>query len=405
MKRAHALRVGLSGGICMSMLLIATLPASAASGGSAAHAEPDEVVAGAALTLASGRVLDESGAPVSGAQIEASAYPDASVMGALKVGDSFSLIPIATTTSGKDGTFTIPAAYQAITAQMGARPSRPVNIQIVVNSPEGSTQYAMPVDLSAGVGDAVAKATDVATVADASVGSTGLWLDLTLTQPPLNSGSPAAEGAAPAAMTAAAGIPSNCTLVTDYGPRWVVVGQTSATTGGHTQKFTFSTGASSSLGVGYSLTGAYGSFSSSGTQSWSSTTSIGFPTYSTSGTRLMKTQYRYAKVHCYQYVSNYYYYNVVPTAFVTGSTTVASSTPTANYCASFSAGSTFTKSSTSAVTYSSGVSISNMIGINLSARTGFTGTAKLYYTFSSSRHLCGKSDYPGGTPYQLVVKP
>ena len=88
--------------------------------------------------------------------------------------------------------------------------------------------------------------------------------------------------------------PAGCspTLVTNYGPRWVNVGETVIGTSSVTGKYTYTTGADTTLGVGYSVSGAIGSFSTSGTSTKSSTSSISFPTQpANSKTKYFDTQF------------------------------------------------------------------------------------------------------------------
>ena len=188
------------------------------------------------------------------------------------------------------------------------------------------------------------------------------------------------------------------------GPKWVTVGQTSATTGGHTQRLIFTKAAESALGVGFSTTGDYGTYKASGTQSWKSTSSVSFPAHSTAGTRLMQTQYTYGRVLCTVPVTQAKYYRVVPLRYDSGSRTVSATTPSATHCTTFEAGSKWEKDTTTAVTYSNGVEVGKAIGLDLSARTGWSSNLRNEFTFSSKRQLCGAKSTPPNNSGQLVVK-
>jgi hypothetical protein len=61
------------------------------------------------------------------------------------------------------------------------------------------------------------------------------------------------------------------------GKAWTVVGQTYSTATRINSSFTFTSGAESTLGVGVSRSGTYGSYSSSGTNSASSDVTIDYP--------------------------------------------------------------------------------------------------------------------------------
>ena len=78
------------------------------------------------------------------------------------------------------------------------------------------------------------------------------------------------------------------------------------------------------------------------------------------------------------------------------------------YCAYMASGTSFTKSLSTAVTWSNGAKLGSAIGIDLSSRTGFATDAKLTYSFSATRKLCGTNGYPGGSgataPRRLYAK-
>lgn len=90
----------------------------------------------------------------------------------------------------------------------------------------------------------------------------------------------------------------------------------------------------------------------------------------------------------------------------TGGTAVTSSTtPRATYCETYFAGSGFMKRTSTATTFSTGASTSGIIGINLSARTGYSTSAKITFSFTKDRALCGTNGHAVGTPGRLVVRP
>jgi hypothetical protein len=99
-------------------------------------------------------------------------------------------------------------------------------------------------------------------------------------------------------------------------------------------------------------------------------------------------------------------YQVRATSWVGGASTwVPPTAPTANYCLSYAKGTTFTKDTTTAYNFSSGADLSGAIGIDLSARTGYSSSAKVKFVFGATRHLCGTNGYPGSTtPSRLVAK-
>ena len=186
----------------------------------------------------------------------------------------------------------------------------------------------------------------------------------------------------------------------DFGSRKVIVGSSYANAGSTTGTFTYSSGASSSIGVGYSVTGSKGSYSQSGTSSSSSNGSVGFGTRS--GGYSYATYFKFGKYgsYCYQVgskknVDSYYAYKVRPSSYAGGGTVNSSTTPSATKCTDFSGGgTTITRNSSGANTWSSGASLDAVIGINLSSKTGYTSTAKLSYKNNGSKKkICGTNDY------------
>jgi hypothetical protein len=77
------------------------------------------------------------------------------------------------------------------------------------------------------------------------------------------------------------------------------------------------------------------------------------------------------------------------------------------YCVFYQGGSTYSLTTTSAYTFSRGVSIHDLIGIDLSSQTGYDVKAAISYqvTGKNGRLICGKNNNPAGSnpPPRLVV--
>ena len=186
----------------------------------------------------------------------------------------------------------------------------------------------------------------------------------------------------------------------DFGARKVIVGSSYANAASTTGTFTYSSGASSSISVAYSVSGSKGSYSKGGTTSISSKGAVGFGTRS--GAYSYATYFKFGKYgdYCYDVGSkknadSYYSFKVRPSSYAGGGTVNSSTTPTATKCTTFSGGgTTITRSSSSANTWTSGADLNAVIGINLSSKTGYTSTAKLSYKNNgSSKKICGTNDY------------
>jgi hypothetical protein len=202
------------------------------------------------------------------------------------------------------------------------------------------------------------------------------------------------------------------TYVRDLGQQRTVVGQSYTTATGAWQQLSIGTGTSSELGVAISVSGTYGSYSSAGTESKSTSISVEFPQMSgwyqyygwfTYGkySRWCYPVYDPSKKYVYQYVAR-------P---VTGGMNGAAydalgSAPAANYCTRFDPGAKWTMSSTKARTFSKGVEISRVIGIDLSSRTGYTASQTLTSKNSGSvgKVICGVDGLVADVPGLVRVK-
>lgn len=194
------------------------------------------------------------------------------------------------------------------------------------------------------------------------------------------------------------------TLVSDLGQRSVWVGGTYVTTTGVTADLIYNASSSSTLGVGVSTGGSYGSFSASGSVSKSSSGTVNFAAHS-------------SRQHAYTYFvygkfgywcdsrPGYYEYKVMARSWAGGSSVYTpSSAPTASYCTPNSAGSSFAKTTSTAYTFGTGADVSGAIGIDLSSRTGYSTQTQATFKFTYARKLCGTNALPGGSPGRLVAK-
>lgn len=200
------------------------------------------------------------------------------------------------------------------------------------------------------------------------------------------------------------------TRVADLGSRQVRVGSTSATSGILAQ-FTYSTGASTTIGVGASTSGKFGSYKVSGTSTQKATTTIAYG--KRSGSHVFRTTFRFGKYSqwCYPISSGaagkrVYSYKVKADRYLGGSSMVSGLAPKATRCTRMQSGSTHSQVSTTANTWSTGASTAPVIGISLTSRAGYTSAAKVVVQNKSGRdkQICGTDDYVGGRPQRVVAK-
>jgi hypothetical protein len=192
-------------------------------------------------------------------------------------------------------------------------------------------------------------------------------------------------------------------LLKSYPPSPTIIGATYDITDNVTQTFIYGTDQSSSLGISTSNTGKYGSYTGSGTASFDSSSTTQFP----SSTGAVSTYYEtYFTQSLFGRVcqghNGFASYETRPTKWDGGAITRATSAPSATYCVPYQKGAIFVKTDTEAYTFSAGFTIP-IIGVTLSAQTGYSTTATVEYSMGRSHYICGTNDYPGGAPSRIVV--
>lgn len=354
--------------------------------------------------LASGTVRS-NGAPEAAA-VTLYAWPSNDSLSSLNEGDTINVQPVATALAGSDGTFDLRIPNLAALVPY-ADSTGIVNLEMVALDPNGGeSRWSFSRQL-AGLtlnpdGTVLTAATGLLDPVTSLLGAaTSTTLDMV-------------TGAVnPASLNSdVAGADMGCafTLTQKLSPSWVVVGGTFSSTSGVSDTMTYTHGATSTMGVGLDVNGYGTDWKASGTDSKSSTSTVTFPTQTGAVSHFHRTQWQYAK-----WTSNcgpnatplggHGEVEVRPYTYVAGAQEVSTSARTLNYCTTFPADSGFTLSSTSATTWTDGVSISNYIGINLSAESGYSSTVETHYHFSVAHHLCGYVNYPGSSPGYLAAKP
>jgi hypothetical protein len=198
-------------------------------------------------------------------------------------------------------------------------------------------------------------------------------------------------------------VPCGTVKIATLGPRWVQVGRAYTTTK-TSASMTYSSGASSTLGVGASWNkGA--SFSQEGTNSVGSSSSVGMPTVKGYATRAWRSQFVYTKYGSTCAGLGYYTKIwVKATSFAGGSSYTTLKRPAATFCVRQAKGSSFIKDQSTSSTFKLGAGLTGDIGITLSSQTGYSASTSVRFNFSATRRLCGTRDYPGATPGQLRAK-
>ncbi|MDO5633979.1 MAG: hypothetical protein Q4G34_03780, partial [Micrococcus sp.] len=190
-----------------------------------------------------------------------------------------------------------------------------------------------------------------------------------------------------------------------YRNRTVRVGTTAVSHVGGSQKFTFSSGAKSTLGTAMSYSGQYGGFSASGTATTTSSVTLSFPTTtSTTGSMAHEAYVSYAKykVTCTDETLGKElkpYYAVRPLNFEGGARSVRGAGDFAiksRNCSPLYKGTASTIDTKRATSWTNGVSMKGFIGFDLSAQSGYSHAIKVtsHAGGSGDARVCGSHGMP-----------
>jgi hypothetical protein len=188
-------------------------------------------------------------------------------------------------------------------------------------------------------------------------------------------------------------------------PSEVTVGATYSNMPDVNMGFTYEAGQDSSLGVGISIGPPAGSnpddypgfgifFASAGWQmSFGSFSTIPFTGTSGDANTLYRTGFVY-----YLYLEPCTGFTAQPTVFAGGSKEVSTTPPAENnaFCRDYGptpASNPIDLNDENAQAFSAGVSINALIGVNLSAQTGYDHSAAATYGFPKGGYLCGTNEF------------
>jgi hypothetical protein len=326
-----------------------------------------------------GQLLDEHGAPTAG-RLSLIAWPRMDVLAVGTTGDSVKTTVVATGQTLSDGRFAL-LIDPSTPVREFIEADGTINFTLIGQTDAGGTTRAIARRLDASRG-----------IWTASADGTGATGSLTLRIGQL------------------AGPPANSLPFPVRTDRWCysierntfdnrTVGLNEVYTGPSASgQYVYTGGASSDLGVGFSASGSYGSFSQSGTASASSSYQLTFPNWGPNNSwyHLTKWQYKLYEVYFYDGVQcTYWGYEVRPSAWQGDATWWALGTPpTAESCAQYFAGAGAEKVTNAAQTWNNGVDLQGPIGASLSSKTGWFASSKITFQFSQDGRLCGTNAYP-----------
>ncbi len=197
-------------------------------------------------------------------------------------------------------------------------------------------------------------------------------------------------------------LPASCitSLKADLGSTLVTVGESFSDASSVRATFTYGQGQSSSLGAAISYGGA---FTASGSTSVSKGAGSGFGPVTGAVNRAYRTNFDYRRYYTLCNTSPSYS-TVKATAWYGGATAVSISDVAMGKCVGYGVNGHYWISSSSATRLSGAASLAGAIGINLSAQTGWSSSARLDYYMNATGHpVCGKDGYPGSSPGLVQV--
>jgi hypothetical protein len=342
--------------------------------------------------LVGGRLTDERGVGFSG-YVGAVAWPTSAVLSKLQDGQQVKLLPVGKAVSNADGTFAIRVDPSVpITEYM--EPDGIVNLDLRVLSPTNSTAFS------------------VSRRYGSDARGNRVWTDPQAGQEAQKTASPVALSISASASTSAVELAPEATVkdyiggcpataLATYNQVDDVVGEM-YTGPNATGTFTYTTGSTSTLGVGMSFTtGNFGAFSAGGTQSQSSTAVGTYPSQPQNRKTYFQTtfQTKKFKVTCTGGGYTSIYYTVRTTEWQGGGSSYqVTAAPTTTYCSYQQAGMEWTKATANAVTWSNGYKLAAQIGVDLSTSTGYTTKTSVFYHWVNSGYFCGdNASWPNAT--------
>lgn len=345
--------------------------------------------------LAAGRLLNDAGSPTTG-RVVAIVWPTNATLGALRDGDPVKTMAIAQDVADTDGSFVLRVDPDVPLGEY-TEVNGTINIDIIGRTTNARAVFSTSRVLRVGARPAWVQPNTRDTSSEA------LPDEIRLVAANQSSSGLAPE-TAPLPAKDKAGLCGADTVKATYDQRWVALGETYPGPNAKA-KFTYEVTSTSTVGVGYSLTGAYGSYNQSGTSEVSSTTKIIWPDRLPNTKWLHKTTYQYKK---YEIKDGGYcterWYQVRATVYQGGVDSYQIvGPPSAPHCSYVGGPVVIEKNTGTAINWSNGVTLGAAIGIDVSAKTGFNTKSLIKFTFSRAGWLCGSNaSYPSAA--QVVGK-
>lgn len=364
-------------------------------------------------------------------------WPSASQLERAKVGQQLPIVEVAQSVVDSQGEYvlTIPSETALKYFPLGEL----VDVEITIDHPTGTVKHFFTAESKPnGLSQKNAQTTGSISVVDASEsgeltptrvdfsGTTGAveakslshpqeslprTEDLEVATPQPN---PASDATTLATTVPGVGIKGSCPggsgLKVDLGNRKVLVGTINSKTAKSVQKFTFKSGGTSTLGAGVSLTGQSVGYSASGSVTRSAAITNSWGEYKGVQNLYLETTYSYG-IFCSSWThtayGNLHSYTTRAIGHEGGKTvkTAPSVTASATNCSPLVASSVFDNlTSSTATTWTNGASLKGDIGIDLSARSGFTSSVSNSWRSTGTTRICGVNGKVSSSPGRITLQ-
>jgi len=340
---------------------------------------PGEPVASGTLETATGEQFDP------GLPVVLWGWPTNDVLASMADGETVQLTPLGKALTSENGAFELriddPAAAERLADDDGT-----VTLEVQGWSDDSLASYSFSTEI-----DDAGGSVDIATTDELDV--VAQRLDATADVP--------AEIGSVFDKTDVCG----ATKLASYVDVDTTVGRMYATTGGISSYFSLHAGVDTTLGIGVSVSGKYGSYKQSGTSKVDIGDTFTWGKKALSGGRQFKTDFTYAKYSnwCYPISGgasqkSIYSYSVRPVKWEGGGfygTEAAPAVGSGN-CRPFAPNSMQQRTTSTATATSRGVELTKFVGLNLSSQVGYSAgaVARIYNTTAVQKSLCGTNGVP-----------
>jgi hypothetical protein len=338
-----------------------------------------------------GQVTDVAGHAVPRARVYLYAWP-ASWPGRRPVhpGEHVPLQLVGSAVSTSSGHYAVRIAYKAAVVSSAARDGT-VNLEVFAGTRAASGAYSFTGRAVTVAGRTALAAANGHGIAHAVAEQANIHL--------ITSGT--AGSSASSAVSPSPGFGLACTQITTLVHpeklEWMKLAASFARSSGVTITYTYTTGQSSSIGVGISPTGNLGMFTASGTYTVSASQSTSFAPVAGPGSVYYETQVEpglfkttWSSAFC---GSTTWQTQVIGVAGGEQEVPIHKAPPHATRCVFYQSGGSTVLDNSTASTFSVGLSISEL-GFSASAQTGYDTSGSLAYHFTSSQDVCGLDGNP-----------